>query len=1120
MSSLGHLNISLSLDSIQFQQALSKSEQQANKFSRHFVVDMDKSLNAARQFSNRTTEYLGNIERAAKNLNKNVSLAIWTNVGGYAKTATLSIVQYSDQFTELGNRLKLVTADQKQHSEAMAQVYDISTRTNQSLDATSQIYQRFAQNANTLGISQAKVVEVTEIVSKAVAVSGASAASAQAALTQFGQALASGVFRGQEFNSVMEQTPGLAQAIATGLGVTIGELRVMAGEGKLTTELLITALEKSKKSVDQQFNTRIVTVSQSLVNLNSHLTKFVGDADQAVGASQFLAKSINTVGENLESLIKIAGMLGAVLAIGHLSSYGAALLKTGLQSSKNTLAHHKETQAIYAKAVALRQAAQVEMASLTAQLQVAQSEQTRFTLRERMKTQSAQIIALSQAEAAAKQNLITINGLAAATAQKLKNVLNLVGGPVGAATIAAGALFYFAQQSQQAKQAAMDTAGANERLKESYDNLSEATLTSKLYEQIGLLKEHATQISSLQGQLATLETPDSFTGTVAATAEEIAKLNNELAQMQETKAADFSVLENRLTALANVMVSGGKSLDEIRNKFRLLGIDAGETEWILAGIPSVLNKAAGEATTAAGNTLDLAEALKKLNEKSQTMQQKLEVLTLKSQGHAKASFVLAGLYDVLGEKGAEYSKVLYAIANGDLAAAQAAATAIKLSEEQLNTILGMGKQLEGLFETESQTKTIEQNVKVGSGGSENSRENWLNFYDDLVKKGGSNLKEIELEHARTYQRLEEYIKKGVATHEEVAAAKLAIEERFNQQRLELAGKYAPNKLAAFNLDKELAAIKELQAANQLTLEEARQASLKLQFDYAQSVSQNAVDPLAQLRAIYDPNQAELNRQTQELAQLQAFNEQKLLTEEEFQKRKQEIIARYDNERFQKETAIYAQGLNDIGGSFDTLSGVVERAAGKQSSAYKTMFAMSKAFAVAEAGVKLSQAIMQAMASPDSVTPAQKFANMAAVASAGASVISQLTSVGFAQGGYTGDGGKYTPAGIVHRGEYVLTKEATARLGLDYLNYLNYGKGKRGFSGGGGVAVPRVPSIAPVGGAHVQNNEVSITINIERGGDTQTTVEAQTQQGKQLGNLIHAKVLEVLAKERRVGGSLA
>lgn len=112
----------------------------------------------------------------------------------------------------------------------------------------------------------------------------------------------------------------------------------------------------------------------------------------------------------------------------------------------------------------------------------------------------------------------------------------------------------------------------------------------------------------------------------------------------------------------------------------------------------------------------------------------------------------------------------------------------------------------------------------------------------------------------------------------------------------------------------------------------------------------------------------------------------------------------------------------------------------------------------------------------------------------------------------------TPAGIVHKGEYVLTKEATSRLGLDYLNYLNYGK--RGFATGGGVAVPRVPNSykpAQTGGT---NNQVSISINIDQNGNAESDVSQTAQQSKQLAKMIEKKVLDVLVQQKRSGNLLA
>ncbi|WP_052122327.1 tape measure protein [Chelonobacter oris] len=204
--SLGVLNIQLALDQVQFQQNLTKAQQKA------------------KQFSDKTTQYLGNIEKAAQSINRSTNWSFISAIGNLGFNSLSSgaqkFIHYADSYTEIGNRMKLISSNSVESARAMQAVFDISMRTNQSVDATGQVYQRFAQNAQQLGISQSKVASLTETVSKAVAISGASAASAQAALMQFGQSLASGVFRGQEFNSVMD----LAQTIARGLGVTTSEV--------------------------------------------------------------------------------------------------------------------------------------------------------------------------------------------------------------------------------------------------------------------------------------------------------------------------------------------------------------------------------------------------------------------------------------------------------------------------------------------------------------------------------------------------------------------------------------------------------------------------------------------------------------------------------------------------------------------------------------------------------------------------------------------------------------------------------------------------------------------------------------------------------------------------------
>ena len=1099
MSSLGSLNILLSLDSIQFNQALDKSSYQTQKFAKQFELNFTKAQAKAKQFSERTTQYLNNIEKAANTINKTTKNTFWAGIvssgSSYLSSGISDVMKYADSYTELQNRIRLVTNSQTAMVAATESVFDISLKTNQAVGATAQIYQRFAQNADRLNLSQLQVSELTETVAKSVAISGASAGAAEAALMQFGQALGSAELRGDELNSVIEQTPGLADAIAKGLGVTTGELKNLAKAGQLDIHTVIQALVKARDTVDNDFNKRVKTLSMSFTNLETSITKFSGEATSALGVTQKLATGVDFVSDHLQELIIGLGSLTAALAIGHLSKYGLELLKTGYASAKNALAHIAEARAIATKATAMRTAAQVEMASLNAQFQLAQSEQTRFALRERMKVQSEQIIALAQAEATAKRNLATATNIAAMAAKGLQSVMALLGGPAGVIGIAATSLIFFSSQAAEARQWALDTSIANRALAESYDQITEAALSVKITKQLEDIEKYYAEINKLKAEIATKQVSADFDGiSVGGNANdaEIERLKNEIQATKENADVARQSLEKMLSPLGEKMLRAGKNVDEVRQKFKLLGVSAETADSIIANLPKSFNDTANSANKAADKTLDLKDAIDKLNGKSTTLTQKLEVAKLKQQGQAKSAYVLAGLYELLGKEGAEYNEVLIGIATGTITAANAADKAVGLSVETLNKILAGKATLEKMFSDETKVTTIETQIKEGHKKSgENARDSWLNFYDEIRKKNSSSLGEIELEQARMFQRLEEHNKKGVVSYQEYETAKTAIAERFARQRLELAGKYAPEKLLKANRDDELKSIQELYEKGQINQSEAAKASNRVQFDYAQQMSQSAVDPLAQFRAQFDPNQELQNRQTQELAQLQAFNEKKLLTEEEYQTRRQQIIDKFKNEQYQQEMGKYAQGLGELGGAFGDLASMVEQSAGKQSAAYKAMFAVSKAFAIAEATVKLSQAVSQALADPTALTPAQKFANMAAVASAGVNLVSQITSVGFATGGYTGDGGKYTPAGIVHKGEYVITKEATARLGRGFLDHLNYGSVRRGFANGSGVGVPRLPTMA-----YQPKSSGNIAVKVINNGEPMdATVSQQSKNGQ-------------------------
>ena len=248
----------------------------------------------------------GVVQKSMANIERNIQRvqrafgALGLGVGFGALVG--QITKMGDAWQGLENRLRLVTNGQRQLAQATGDVFAIAQRTSSGMDSVAQVYQRFAQNAGSLGLNLAQVAKLSETVSKAVAVSGASAQASDAALMQFGQALASGVLRGEEFNSIMEQTPALMQALATGMGVPLGSMRELAKEGKITGDVIVNALTKAAGAVDEQFGTRVKTVGQAFTELNNAMTKYVGQLSQSTGASSSFASAISTLSENIDGI--------------------------------------------------------------------------------------------------------------------------------------------------------------------------------------------------------------------------------------------------------------------------------------------------------------------------------------------------------------------------------------------------------------------------------------------------------------------------------------------------------------------------------------------------------------------------------------------------------------------------------------------------------------------------------------------------------------------------------------------------------------------------------------------------------------------------------------------------
>jgi len=230
-----------------------------------------------------------------------------------AALAVRQVVAYADSYTELQNRLRLVTETSDGVAVATQNIFDIASRTRGNIEETSRTYFRFARANERLGLSEQELLDITETVNQAVAFSGTSAESASSALFQFSQGIAAGTLRGQELNSVLEQIPGLAEVLAKGLGVGVDQLRKMGEQGRLTGRALAQALLSQREFAGEQFGRVIFTVSQEFEGLRTEVIRYIGQVDQALGASRALAKGIRWLALNLDEAAKVASIAGALI---------------------------------------------------------------------------------------------------------------------------------------------------------------------------------------------------------------------------------------------------------------------------------------------------------------------------------------------------------------------------------------------------------------------------------------------------------------------------------------------------------------------------------------------------------------------------------------------------------------------------------------------------------------------------------------------------------------------------------------------------------------------------------------------------------------------------------------
>lgn len=246
-----------------------------------------------------------------------------------------SVMQIADEWASVSGRIKLATKDAEEHKYAMGEIYNISQRTGQAMNATGDLFQKVARNQKDLGLQTKDTLKLTEIIGQTLTIGGGDETANSAGLLQLGQALAAGKLSGDELNSIIEQTPRLAEAIANSFGIGVGQLKEMGKQGKLTAKELAQGLLKQADKIQKEFDEMPKTFSTSMTKLKNAFGRFISFAvNDVLQLGNVFARVASWIEENIKLvLILAASAIGGKLMIalrsaqGGVKALGAAIWK-------------------------------------------------------------------------------------------------------------------------------------------------------------------------------------------------------------------------------------------------------------------------------------------------------------------------------------------------------------------------------------------------------------------------------------------------------------------------------------------------------------------------------------------------------------------------------------------------------------------------------------------------------------------------------------------------------------------------------------------------------------------------------------------------------------------------
>lgn len=853
--------------------------------------DIDDALNGLNGSMGRLEAGLNRTERSLSSIEGTMS-----SLTGVAKAliAALSVQQvgaYAQAWQDLSNKLANAVRDSVPPFETLAdvteRVFDISQKTRSGLDATATLYARLERSTRSYGVSVEDITRLTTIINQGFVVSGSTAEEANNAIIQLAQGLASGALRGDEFNSVNEQGNRLMIALADSMNVSIGALRNMAAEGKLTTEVIVNGLLSQGDKIGQEFAKTTATISQSLEIANNNITKFFGENATVKTGVKIFSDSVISLSENLDALSTtltiVAGVMGARY-VGALTMATSAKIADIAASRKQAVAESQAAQAALVaansaqrKALADKEAALSSLALAQAEYNVAKGSAAEMLALDALiaaKTRATTVsLALTEAEtvqAAASARAAAAARAASAGIGLARNALALIGGPAGAAMLAAGAIFYFWQKAQQAKEEAIAFADGLDKLNASMTSMSNTQLRGTIADANNSIRAQKEAVADLQGEVDSLrDRYQNFTPAAQEVAEsmgqgtDFARQQAEVSDELARKTRDLEAAKDKLSRTEETASEATRTLTN--NMLTAMGVHDQliEKSWSLEQVQGAVAKAFGETAdeinraNQAGKSFDpkalqISPATKEGDKVIATLEEQNELLKIqdeRARAIAKARMQAARVTDNQNQISAAGR---LAAENYDLEKSEEARKKSQQESEQ------QGKKSASSAESVAQKlANLKQQAELAAGSTQElSREQAMLNAEQSLGKGAT---QAQIAQARQYAA--EKWDTANAIKAEAAAQKLLPEAREN---------------ASYKQDVE--DLKTALAAKKINQDQYNKTAERLeenhQVNLAKIRAQQVVTPQQSALGEIDPVQQLENQHAQQLALIQQFETQK------------------------------------------------------------------------------------------------------------------------------------------------------------------------------------------------------------------------------------------------------